>query len=86
MATGEKEEKNIKIERIEPLPTYKLKLQKKDGGVEILPEKSGNENVRVIYRIDGEKKESEINLIEERVDRSKILNQEENIKKELENR
>jgi len=87
MATREKEEeKNIEIEKIEPLPTYKLKLQKKDGGVEILPEKNENESVRVIYRIDGEKKESQIDLIKERVEKSKILDQEEDIKKESEDR
>lgn len=75
------ESKTISVEKIEPLPTYNLKLVKKDGEFEVLPEKTENEKVRVIYKIDGEKKEDEVNLTNEKIEKSKILEIEDSEKK-----
>lgn len=70
-------EKTIRVEKVEPVPTYNLKLIQNNGGVEILPEKTENEKIKIIYRIDGEKKEGEVNLTEEKVEQIKILEQDE---------
>ncbi len=67
------EEKIIKVESAEPVPTYNLKLIKENNNVKVLPEKTTNEKVKIIYKIDGERKEGEVNLEKEEIGETKIL-------------
>ncbi len=74
----EKPAETIKIEKIEPIPVpvYRLELIKKDNKVEVLSREEEEKKARIIYEIGGEKKEGEINLTREEIEKIKVLEKE----------
>jgi len=66
---GFEKDKNIEFEKIESLPTYDLKLEKQNGNVKIIPQKDENDDIRVVYKIDGETREGKINLSQEKLEK-----------------
>lgn len=67
------ETKTLQVEKVEAIPTYNLRLEKTNGEVKILPQNTKNEEVRITYKINGETKEGEINLPQEKVENIKVL-------------
>lgn len=67
--------RKIEVMNIEPVPTppYQLKLEVRGKKVEVLPERQGYQKVRIIYDVNGERKEGEVNVTEEKVERIEIL-------------
>lgn len=65
--------REAEIKKIMPLPFSQLKLVKEKNSVKVIPEQEREKRVRIIYELNREQWEGEIDLIKEKVRRVKFL-------------